>query len=167
MPGGMSFADVLEEKLGDLQPERAARGVQPTYRTLPPNPFLFVEPQRHFRTTAYSAMGRSLGALREVRSVVMPAPVALPQPLRTTRALTVAEDRALAELTGLGATLRRDFTLAELRSAFRTLARQYHPDTHPQSNPAEAARLSRIFADINAHYHCLQAVVDPATSPTS
>jgi hypothetical protein len=74
---------------------------------------------------------------------------------RPLRRLTLRQQRALDELNALGANLRADFTPGELRTVFRTLARRYHPDSHPAATRAEASRLSRVFADVTTSYRCL------------
>ena len=71
--------------------------------------------------------------------------------------LTADERLAVEQFVSLGATLIGDFTDGELRSAYRTLARQYHPDRHPQSSPVEKARLSRAFSNLCDAYRRLQA----------
>ena len=68
------------------------------------------------------------------------------------------EQRALDYLVGLGANLRSDFTETELRSAFRALAREYHPDRHPGSNQQQGERLAALFARLRQAYEHLQAV---------
>lgn len=50
-----------------------------------------------------------------------------------------------------------DFSLAELRSAFRQLAREHHPDRHPHATAAEAAQWSGSFADVERRYRRLAA----------
>ena len=55
-----------------------------------------------------------------------------------------------------------DFTERELRSAFRMLARQFHPDRHPAISRSEQARLSTSFADLRANYERLLLAVAPA-----
>ena len=45
----------------------------------------------------------------------------------------------------------------DLRGAFRTLARRYHPDRHPNCTPIEKARLSRQFIQLHDAYRELQA----------
>jgi hypothetical protein len=79
---------------------------------------------------------------------------------RPVRALGPAERHALDELVGLGARLREDFTSAELRSAFRALARQFHPDRCIGQTPADQAHAARVFAFIVGHYRCLSACGD-------
>jgi hypothetical protein len=74
---------------------------------------------------------------------------------RASRTLTVAQQHAVDTLVDLGATLPPDFTLGELRSQFRRLARRLHPDRHPGGAPALKARLARQFADASASYQRL------------
>jgi hypothetical protein len=163
MAGGTAFADILDEMIGEVPADRASRAPQPGLRPLPPNPFLFTEPHRHYRT-AYGAFGRPGGALRDTRpgeSASVVVPPAAPAPSRPPmRKLSFVDARAVEQLVALGARLPNDFTAGELRSAFRALARKYHPDTHPASDPAESARLARVFADVNAHYQQLQRTLD-------
>jgi len=80
-----------------------------------------------------------------------------PAPTRPRRQLGPAERHALDELIGLGARLRDDFTVAELRSAFRSLARQHHPDRHPGQSDTDRAHAARIFDFITGHCRCLAA----------
>ncbi len=77
------------------------------------------------------------------------------------RILAAGQRRALCALVNLGADLRDDFTAAELRTAFRALARRYHPDSHPHCSSAAKTRLSRQFAEISDHYRLLLAVIEP------
>ena len=52
-------------------------------------------------------------------------------PAQPCRRLTAAQWRSLDLFNQLGAGVRADFSAGELRSAFRALARRYHPDRHP------------------------------------
>lgn len=69
------------------------------------------------------------------------------------------EQRALDYLVGLGARLEPDLTMAELRSAFRALAREYHPDRHPGSSPQQRERLAALFRRLRQAYEHLQGAI--------
>ncbi len=134
MRGGTAFADVLEETLRDLQPDPSVRSTSRSCGPVPSPPFLFGPRCIH-------ATPRRYGVSADVR----------PQ-----RRLTASQQHALGGLVRLGANLRPDFTAHELRSAFRTLARRYHPDCHPLASKTEQARLSCLFTDLmNNHQHLL------------
>lgn len=81
-----------------------------------------------------------------------------PQP-RPRRTFLPHEQRALDYLVGLGARLEPDLTLAELRSAFRALAREYHPDRHPGSSPQQRERLAALFCRLRQAYEHLQGAI--------
>jgi DnaJ-class molecular chaperone len=51
------------------------------------------------------------------------------------------------------------FSQAELRSAFRQLAREQHPDRHPDASSAEAAQWSGSFAEVERRYRRLAAAL--------
>ena len=78
------------------------------------------------------------------------------RPARVKRTLSPRQREALNQLLGLGARLDPDFTLQELRSAFRALAREYHPDHHPDTMPGERARLSTLFVTLRDAYDALK-----------
>ena len=80
-------------------------------------------------------------------------------PPRPRRTFMAHEQRALDYLVGLGARLEPDLTMAELRSAFRALAREYHPDRHPGSSPQQKERLAALFRRLRQAYEHLQAAV--------
>jgi hypothetical protein len=141
--GSVAFDDLLQEKLGTVPTGARTSEAEPLHSTLrpaPPHPFLFCAPDLRFGATAY-------GSKRPRR----PAP---------PRRLSARQQRALDRLVALGAELRADFSLHILRSAFRSLARRYHPDRHPESDPAEKARLSGLFSELNDSYRRLLTVVD-------
>ncbi|MSO30998.1 MAG: J domain-containing protein [Acidobacteria bacterium] len=81
-----------------------------------------------------------------------------PQP-RPRRTFMPHEQRALDYLVGLGARLEPDLTMAELRSAFRALAREYHPDRHPGSSPQQRERLAALFRRLRQAYEHLQGAI--------
>ena len=76
----------------------------------------------------------------------------------SSRALSGVERAALLELVALGARLHESFTLRELRSAFRALARRYHPDRHADSSGDEKASLAMIFSRVCDCYQVLARI---------
>ena len=154
----MAFAEVLEQELASFQSFRPIAEPPPVFPPRPPHPFLFAAPQRQFGATAYR-MGPGRGPTSLDTRPVTPQPPPRPRP---RRALTARQERALVELVALGADLRADFSLRELRSAYRTLARRYHPDRHPASGEAEKARLAKVFGELNDNHRRLLAVVASA-----
>ena len=76
--------------------------------------------------------------------------------IRPKRTLSPEQREALNQLIGLGARLDSDFTMPELRSAFRALARTYHPDRHPGTRAGEKARLSTAFVTLRNAYDTLK-----------
>ena len=148
-----AFAEVLQRKLGDFDPEPPAASAYAWRRPVQGPTVLY------FDARTYAAAGPSRippaagdGPAR-VRPFVRPSP-----PPRPRRILTADERRALEQFVALGAALTADFTDGELRSAYRALARQYHPDRHPQISPFEQARLSQTFSTLSDAYRHLQSV---------
>jgi len=143
VPGHVAFDDVLHEKLGRAPFDARTSEAEPLHATLrpaPPHPFLFCAADLRFGAGAYGSM-----------------PPRRPAP---PRRLNARQQRALDRLVALGAELRADFSPHLLRSAFRSLARRYHPDRHPESDPAEKARLSGLFSELNDSYRRLLTLVD-------
>jgi len=165
MHRGAAFGDILAEKLRDVYVEcPSPRGQRAGFGPASNSIILDGEARFHFRATPY---GRMAGASERQTAHSPSVPRHLPPPLvppapstsRTQRRiLSPRHQRALDALIGFGANLHPDFTEAELRSAFRSLARCYHPDRHPGSDAAESGRLARIFARLADHYRELLAV---------
>ncbi len=87
---------------------------------------------------------------------------------RAARRLDSGDRRALDTFRDLGADLGIDFTVEELRRAFRQLAQAYHPDRHPDAGVLEARQYSAAFSSLNASYRRLQVLAaDDVEEPTS
>lgn len=147
MRRGPAFSDVLQDKLDACPVEAdAAAPASRGSAGAPPLGFFF------FSDSGLSPSANPYSNPRRWK------PVPRPRPRRT---LLPHQQRALDELVGLGANLPRDFTGAELRSAFRALAREYHPDRHPGSGEFERDRLAALFARVRAAYEHLQGAMMP------
>jgi hypothetical protein len=72
------------------------------------------------------------------------------------RRLTAAQRNALRLLRRLGAIdLDPGFSDRQLRRAFRTLAKRFHPDRHPASSATEKEGLAWTFASVCTAYRDL------------
>jgi hypothetical protein len=80
-----------------------------------------------------------------------------PRAPRTRRVLTPPQRFALDTLRRHGARLPDDFDRAELKSAFRELARGLHPDMHPHASAVERAWLAAAFGEARQAYLALLA----------
>jgi len=78
-----------------------------------------------------------------------------PKTARPRRRLSSAQRAALDTFRLAGASLVDDYLLSELKSAFRTLARQLHPDMHPEAGDFKRHRLATEFASIRDAYDAL------------
>jgi hypothetical protein len=165
MHRGTAFGDILADKLRDVDVERpfpvgVHAGFGPATRPI----VLDGEPRFYFHATVYGRMAGPTSCHAGRTPFVppyTPSPVVAPiAPTSNTarRILSPRHQRALEALIGFGATLHADFTDAELRSAFRALARRYHPDRHPGSDASESSRLAQVFAGLAEHYRELLAV---------
>ena len=67
-------------------------------------------------------------------------------------ALPRSERSSAYRLLGLEASASR----ADVQSAFRKLARVFHPDRHPRATPREREALKQRFALVSAAYHSLE-----------
>lgn len=75
---------------------------------------------------------------------------------RPRRRLTAVQHDALETLRRAGAhDLQSDYLASELKSAFRRLARQFHPDRHPAANAETHARLAAAFRQVRDAYRAL------------
>lgn len=82
---------------------------------------------------------------------VPPPPVQRPR-----RRLTSVQYDALETLRRAGEKdLRPDYLASELKSAFRRLARQLHPDSHPKADAETRARLASAFHLVREAYRAL------------
>jgi hypothetical protein len=155
MQSGAQFAEILAEKVGRFEATgRPAAGSRAPHAKPHPPVVLFF----HHGAGAPvmdNRVARAYGAGFRPRAAAAPAP----EPPRPARILTDREQRALAHFVAMGAKLRSDFTNQDLRSAFRLLARLYHPDRHPGCSEFEKARLSRLFAGLHDAYRTLLASI--------
>lgn len=168
-----AFARMLRERLGESVLEAVPPPSPPagSWPAAPPHPLLFARPYASVKAGAYVCDAASTRQRRRVTSSAAgDAPQAshpqadagplTPAALRTPHRLTPAQHQALRTFVQLGASLDPDFTAAELRSAFRTLARRYHPDRHPATDADGRTRLTRLFASVNEQHRLLAAVHD-------
>jgi len=167
-----TFSDLLERELARVrEPEPRPAVAWQTRNSAAQNPFLFVT------SALLESWGKPLPTVRQPASSTCAPAAERPRPIpiprvhtaapapdhgRPVRILMARERRALRELIALGADLRPDFTVHELRRAFRILARRYHPDCHPDNGEAATAELSRSFAALAENYRCLKAVGESA-----
>jgi len=168
MAGGVTFAAVLDDKLRGSEPEPAARPEPRRRHVSTVQAFVFEfaaaagnlrNPRATHLYTIDSDLSRSgaqrLGVGRTLDEHERPSS-------RPQRILSSRGRAALDQLNALGAAIGADFTVQELRHAFRTLARRYHPDRHPGSSTIEKARLSRQFIQLHDAYRDLQAATPAA-----
>jgi len=145
MPTGPAFGQILDEKLGEpgfpwASPHQAREAA--AFRPGPQPVFLFGDLRSGF--TAGPARPAPVSGASPWTPVYGARPGAQSRPARR---LTPEQQHALDMLRRLGADSLTDrFTNGELKSAFRVLARRFHPDRHPGSSDAERARLARSFA---------------------
>jgi hypothetical protein len=141
MRGGMGFSDILQDKLDVHLSEEAPTHTPAGFPTPPPLGFF----PSQFSPRVYLHVPASPRRWQ-----------APPPPPRPQRTLMPHEQRALDYLVNLGARLDSDFTEPELRSAYRMLAREYHPDRHPGSTEQQKDRLTALFRRLRQAYEHLQ-----------
>jgi len=148
-----AFAEILEQKLGDFDPEPPAASAHAWRRPVQGPTVLYFDVRAYAAAAPTRTSPASHDGPAQVRPFVRPTP-----PPRPRRVLTTLERRALDQFEALGARLPVDFTDGELRSAFRTLARRYHPDRHPGCSPFDQARFAHTFACVCEAYRHLLSV---------
>ena len=144
MRGASVFADVLDEKIRE-DCLAAATAARPYQRPPTLGYFLF--------SSASVPAGIDGSARARPRIRVEPPRAwsgpALDRddapPSRPSRRLSAAQQAALDTFLELGAAIGPHFTQAELRSAFRELARRFHPDRHPDISVDQRVRLTKLF----------------------
>jgi len=84
-----------------------------------------------------------------------PAPRVAPKPRapRPRRQLNTMQQVAVEVLRRAGGALTDDFT--ELKSTFRRLARELHPDMHPDASIERRTKLAVRFAEVRDAYEQL------------
>ena len=147
MARGKAFVDVLDEVLAGYAPGEPARSprMSPGYAT----PSLFC-----FESIEITLSRSPLPSLSAPNRVTTPQP----GPARSPRPLSPRQREAFDAFVQLGARISDDFTDAELRSMFRSLALRYHPDRHPGGSDDERAQLSVCFAQLHDAYESLKSV---------
>src|SRR5262245_51360712 len=142
MRGGEAFEEVLDQHIQRLEADRRVTFTTTAHGTATAYGFFFLSssllgfPAPQLRCSAERASCPV--ATQHYRSQAPRQPHIVVR----ARALSPHERHALQELIALGASLHEGFTLRELRSAFRALARRYHPDRHSNSGPDDKARLA-------------------------
>jgi hypothetical protein len=140
------FREILERKLAAAGEAGRPPDRRPLTRPLPPPLFAFASGSHSFRTDA--ARPAACGAYGVRR------PVAPVSPPRRPLGLSPSERHAADELRRLGAAFPDDdFSVADVRSAYRALARRFHPDAHPGATEAERSYLAGAFGRITTAYH--------------
>jgi hypothetical protein len=148
MPQDANFGRILDEK---LEREGLRYGAVGSHQCEADDRGTWQPPQRPVFLFGNLPPGVSAGGAAWTSAYPRPA---APQPARKpARRLTVAQQRALDALRAAGAIeLTADFSEAELKSAYRTLARRFHPDRHPSADAVERARLAQIFGRVSEAY---------------
>jgi len=101
---------------------------------------------------------------RPVFREMPPIAAAPPRPAAPRRRLTAMQWRSLDTFNRLGASLPVDFSAGDLRSAFRLLARRYHPDRHPGATAPDRQRLAQQFTSLRTSYEALLTALESAAA---
>lgn len=146
MPASDLFADLLAAKLQE-EPE-TGRFTPDAVRTGPFEPMADLGGYRRAQVGA-----RAPGAPAYVE--LGTSPPARPRSTTTASELSPAQHDALTALRRLGAPLTDRFDAYQLKTAFRRLALELHPDRHPGANSERRACLGTRFAVLCEAYRTL------------
>ena len=146
MRAGHTFGDALDTALGAMPPcePPSGRGILTAG--------LFAAP--------FGPWWRGVSAFRPVVEPIVPAADPIAQPATRRQPRTPTEHEAFRRFQDAGGALAPAFTVAELKRAFRRLARDLHPDRHPATSEAERNRLGAAFAAVRESYLRLLALAD-------
>lgn len=168
MQSGTHFADILAEKVG-----RPKFGSRPT-ASRQPFPHVQAPVLLFFRQASATTVSVDHRAAKAYGIPLKPRPE--PVPIQSfpsakafrqvppvahqvhppkPRVLTERQRTALAFMVSLGAQLTDQFTGRQLKTAFKVLARLYHPDRHPGCSEFEKAKYARQFAAVHDAYRQL------------
>lgn len=148
-----TFAEVLDAALGaddeDLTDARACWSCATV-------PFIVIESETSARQpTVTPRIPFTVAHPHAQQSAGFRSPLARHSSGRPLRQLAPRQQAALDAIVLLGAHLGTDFTLPELRSAYRVLARTFHPDRHVAASEQEKSRLAAVFTALADNYRCL------------
>ncbi len=123
----------------------------------PPRGALLDDPLRppEFLSGRRRLRDRQAGTSASGRANVTPAPSVTARRHVPRAEVPAADPRQLAALRVLGVPLGADATV--IKRAYRQLARNYHPDLHPQASDDERRALAERFVEVTAAYQALVA----------
>jgi hypothetical protein len=150
-----TFDDMLRERLCSQPVEPVATAPRLEFRPAPVLGFFAFSPETGVRRLGYTQSAVPLHARIAAQQVPL-------RPAAPRRVLSTAQEQALAAFNELGASLGSDFTATELRAAFRSLARRYHPDRHPGTNDTQRSHLATLFAQAHSAYKHLKIALPAA-----
>ncbi len=161
VPRGLSFSEFLDQALtADPTPKPEIAEPPRTSPAREPQVVIAADAVRPPRPRSYGATPFAPPVSRTRRPGAASS--------RAARSFNSNDRRALDTFRDLGADLGIDFTVEELRRAFRQLAPAYHPDRHPDAGVLEARRYSAAFSSLNASYRRLQVLAaEDVEEPTS
>jgi hypothetical protein len=149
MAPAAAFAEVLDNCMDHTPIGESAAAGRSTSGVATRSLFWFegASPTMPLKSASTVKVSRQTSPLRLVHSE---------PPVRPARDLSPGQREALNQLIGLGATLDASFTMQELRSQFRALARAYHPDRHQGTLRTSTEQLARSFVALRRAYDVLK-----------